>query len=91
MLGPDRVRTAARFALFLEAANDVTLQVPLARARADLVEWASTLIAGFAPGQDAVLLMDYVEGVILHQLSVPAIEFDPRPGIERIVSALLRG
>lgn len=89
-LGADRTRTAARYALFLESAVNPDLQDPLLRARRDLVAWATGLVAGVGiSGSRAVsILMDYVEGVTLHQLALPVADFDPRPGIERLVAAL---
>lgn len=90
-LGPDRTRTAARYALFLEAADDASLQGPLRQARGALVDWVADVLSRLSddPQRDAPLLMDWVDGVVLHQLAMPRPDFDPRPGVEHLARALL--
>lgn len=84
-------RTRARYALFLEGANDPQLLEPLLQQRKVYVEWATDLLAGVGAARpaDAVrALMAASEGLVLHRLTV-----DPtapvRPVVERIVRACL--
>ena len=90
-LGPERIRTAARYALFLEAAATEELQAPLLEARQGLVAWVVSMMAAVSsqPEIDAPILMDYLDGAILHQLTMPVADFDPRPRITHLVTSLL--
>lgn len=90
-VGPDRVRTAARYALFLEAAASEPLQGPLSDARRSLVSWVGAVLTNVSaePEVHCVLLMDYLEAVVLHQLALPVADFDPRLLITRMARALL--
>jgi len=90
-LGPDRTRTAARYALFLESATTAELQPPLLRARRELVAWAEGLLSGIIddPAGVVTILMDYVEGATLHQLCLPVPDFDPRPAIAKLVRSFV--
>ncbi|GAA4484822.1 TetR family transcriptional regulator [Rhodococcus olei] len=88
--GPDRVRTTARFTLFTAAATDPSLAGPIGRGRTELVNWGTTMLAMLGspdPGGHARVLVDYLDGMILHQLTTPAPEFDPRPGIVTVLAA----
>ncbi|MFD4295401.1 TetR/AcrR family transcriptional regulator [Rhodococcus sp. NPDC058505] len=99
-VGRDRVRTTARFVLVAAAATDPTLAAPIGAGRAELVAWGSTMLAmlGAAdPHRNAVLLTDYLDGVILHRLTPPptpaepaaaADQFDPRAGIVTVLGAV---
>ncbi|AQA21890.1 bacterial regulatory, tetR family protein [Rhodococcus sp. MTM3W5.2] len=90
--GPDRVRTAARYALVVAAVAEPALATPLGRARGELLSWATGLLAGLGaaePERLCRILADYVDGLILHQLSTPAAQFDPGGEIEAVVRALL--
>ncbi|MFE3290739.1 TetR/AcrR family transcriptional regulator [Rhodococcus sp. NPDC059234] len=92
--GANRVRTAARIALFAEAVSVPGLAEPLAAARADLVEWGARMLAALGSAEPATgcrILVDYLDGVIFHQLSTPAAEFDPGPGIVTVLGALVPG
>lgn len=84
-VGPGRARSTARYNLFLAAIAAPELAEPLARGRAEIVGWGSTLLAGLGsadPGVHCDRLVDYLDGVILHQLAFPSVGFDPAPGIE---------
>ncbi|MEV6771094.1 TetR family transcriptional regulator [Nocardia sp. NPDC051030] len=86
----DRARTLARYALFLEAQTVPAVQETVRRGHERLTEWAATLLRDVAPGTDvAKPLVDYLDGVILHQLASPAKQFDPHIGLEQIVGGLL--
>ncbi|SEM14701.1 TetR/AcrR family transcriptional regulator [Rhodococcus maanshanensis] len=90
--GPDRVRTAARYALFVAAVAEPELATPLGRARAELLTWATDLLAGLGaaePDRGCRILADYLDGMILHQLSTPAAQFDPASEIAALTCALL--
>jgi DNA-binding transcriptional regulator YbjK len=84
-------RTRARYALFLEGANDPHLLEPLLQQRAVYVEWATALLTGVGAARpaDAVrALMAASEGLVLHRLTVDP-EAPVRPVVERIVRACL--
>ena len=64
----------------------------LGRARGELLSWATGLLAGLGtaePERVCRILADYVDGMILHQLSTPAAQFDPASEIEAVMRALL--
>jgi len=84
-------RTRARYALFLEGANEPRLLKPLLQQRTVYVEWATALLAdiGAARPSDAVrALMAASEGLVLHRLTVDP-DAPVRPVVERIVRACL--
>ncbi|WKN56032.1 TetR family transcriptional regulator [Rhodococcus opacus] len=89
--GPDRVRTSARYALFVEASVTPGLDAKIGSARRALVEWGAEmleLVGSRNPASDAVVVTDYLDGVILHQLTVPDLDFDPTAGITAVLGAL---
>ncbi|MGV9414959.1 TetR/AcrR family transcriptional regulator [Nocardia sp. NPDC003693] len=87
----DRTRTLARYALFLEAGSVPALGESVRRGRERLTAWIAGMISNVAPGStDAKLLVDYLDGAALHELTSPAVNFDPRAEVDRIVRALLR-
>ncbi|MBN6040855.1 TetR family transcriptional regulator [Amycolatopsis sp. 195334CR] len=91
MAGPDRVATLARYALFLEAAWDPQLRVQLdvtgARAAAPLR--ALLVASGSAdPDLHAKILLDHIEGMVLHELTRPSGDFRPEESLGLLVSAM---
>ncbi len=84
-VGPDRTRTLARYALVLEAAISPAVRVPLQRARQDLLDWAMRLTAGLVPAPAVRLLFDYADALVLHQVAMPADDFDPRPALAALL------
>jgi DNA-binding transcriptional regulator YbjK len=89
-LGPGRPRIVARYALFLETLARPDLRDSLTRSREALVvrggDWLRA--AGSADAAaDARIVLDFLDGVILHQIAMPMPDFDPLPGI----FAVLRG
>lgn len=91
MAGPDRVATLARYALFLEAAWDPQLRVQLdvtgARAAAPLR--ALLVASGSAdPDLHAKILLDHIEGMVLHELTRPSDDFRPEDSLRLLVSAM---
>ncbi|WP_229074346.1 TetR/AcrR family transcriptional regulator [Actinoplanes sp. DH11] len=74
VLGPERAVTLARYGLFVEAALHPELQAGLAEAAATIRGWGTHWLraAGSAdPERDSAAILDYLDGVILHQLTYP--------------------
>ncbi|MBL1078353.1 TetR family transcriptional regulator [Nocardia sp. 2] len=85
----DRIRTLARYALFMEAQTVVPLQESVQRGHRALTAWAESLLTPLHPDRSvAKLLVDYADGVILHQLVSPEPEFDPHAALDRLARAL---
>lgn len=88
--GPYAARTRARYALFLELADDPELGEPLRRQRREFEEWTERIVIAVGisdpvPGTRAVMAL--CDGLLLHRLTVDP-ELDVRPAIERAVRAL---
>lgn len=83
-------RTRARYALFLELADDPELGEPLRRQRREFERWTERIVitVGIADPVPATrALMALGDGLLLHRLTVDT-ELDMRPAIERAVRAL---
>ena len=83
-------RTRARYALFLELADDPELGEPLRRQRREFERWTERIViaVGIAEAVPATrALMALGDGLLLHRLTVDP-ELDMRPAIERAVRAL---
>ncbi|MFJ9467265.1 TetR/AcrR family transcriptional regulator [Streptomyces caniferus] len=92
MIGPERARTAARFALYLESSARPELRPALTRGRESVVGWGAEWLERFgstAPRRHCEILCDYMDGVVVHQLAFPADDFDPGPGLRAVLSGLL--
>lgn len=90
--GPERARTAARFALYLESMARPELRPTLTRGREAVVGWGADWLRRFgspAPRRHCEILFDYMDGVAFHQIAFPAEDFDPGPGIHELLSGLL--
>ncbi|MFI9050963.1 TetR/AcrR family transcriptional regulator [Streptomyces sp. NPDC053427] len=90
--GPARARTAARFALFLESTARPELRAPLARGRQTVLAWGAEWVGRFgsaAPDRHGRILLDHLDGAILHQLAFPDEDFDPAPEIRELLGGLL--
>ena len=88
--GPFAARTRARYALWLELADDDELLAPLRRQRREFEHWTDRLIAEAGipdPVPAARTLMALSDGLMLHRLTVDP-ELDVRPPIDRAVRAL---
>jgi DNA-binding transcriptional regulator YbjK len=73
-LGPERAVTVARYGLFVEAALRPALQEHLAASAAELRRWATQWLRDIGstdPDGDCTAIMDYLDGLILHQLAFP--------------------
>lgn len=89
-VGTFAVRTRARYALFLELADDPELGEPLRQQRREFEKWTEVIVvsAGIADPVPATrALMALLDGLLLHRLTVDP-ELDMRPAIERAVRAL---
>ncbi|ARF58187.1 TetR/AcrR family transcriptional regulator [Streptomyces gilvosporeus] len=92
--GPGRSLTAARYALFLESTARPELRGPLARGRQAVLAWSAEWVGRFgseAPERHGRMLLDHLDGVVLHQLVFPDEEFDPVPDLRDLLEGLLGG
>lgn len=88
--GPFATRTRARYALFLELADDPGLGEPLRRQRREFERWTERIViaVGISDPMPATrALMALADGLLLHRLTVDP-TLDMRPAIERAVRAL---
>ena len=88
--GPFAARTRARYALFLELADDPELGEPLRRQRHEFERWTERIVTAVGitdPVPATRALMAPGDGLLLHRLTVDP-ELDMRPAIERAVRAL---
>jgi len=91
--GPHRTLTMTRYAILVEAGIHPALRAQLAATGARVSAWATNWVRVSGspdPDRDAPLIMNYVTGLVLHQLAIPDPAFDPYPRIEALVSALVR-
>ncbi|WP_353988540.1 TetR/AcrR family transcriptional regulator [Ruicaihuangia caeni] len=89
--GPERARTTARFALFVEAAHNDTLRETLARGRAHVLAGAEATLRALGaqdPVTSARTIGAVSDGVMLHRLTVDP-GLDPRPHLQAAVDAAL--
>ncbi len=88
--GPFATRTRARYALFLELADDPELGEPLRRQRREFERWTERIVIAVGIGDPVPAtraLMALADGLLLHRLTVDP-TLDMRPAIERAVRAL---
>ena len=88
--GPFAARTRARYALFLELADDPELSEPLRRQRREFEQWTERIVIAIGiadPVPATRALMALADGLLLHRLTVDP-ELDLRPAIQRAVRAL---
>lgn len=89
--GPARVVTLARYAILVEVAQHPELSTSLARGADQVDTWALDLItrAGSPePERHLGVLANYVTGLVLHQLALPASDFDPAPSLAALVDTM---
>lgn len=89
--GPLATRTRARYALFLELADDIELGAALRRQRREFERWMERIVTTVGipdPVPSARALMALGDGLVLHRLTVDR-ELDARPVVERAVRALV--
>lgn len=90
--GPDVVRTRARFAMFVEAMATPELRAGVDGRRGELRTWIGSMLDALGADDSvtgARLLVDYLDGVILHRCTAGEGEPSPRSGITRMVRAAL--
>jgi DNA-binding transcriptional regulator YbjK len=90
--GPARAQTLARHVLFTEAAVRPELQPALAASAARIRSWGAAWLAqaGSAdPGRDCRIILNYLDGLILHQLAFPDPGFDPGPDLNSVIHAFI--
>ncbi|WP_405496511.1 TetR/AcrR family transcriptional regulator [Nocardia sp. NBC_00511] len=91
-LGPGRNRTIARYTLFVEAAARPEFRAPIATGRAAVDSWITPWLQRLGSSEPAAhcgILLDHIDGMILHQITWPQAEFDPGPGIDALLTGLL--
>jgi AcrR family transcriptional regulator len=91
LLGPGRMQSLARHAIFLEAAWRPELHPRLLAATTpfwDLLSERLTRLGAPAPGTAARTLLACIDGLIIDQLIRPAQDFDARAVLRPLVTAL---
>jgi DNA-binding transcriptional regulator YbjK len=92
-LGAHRRVTVARHVLFLEAAHRPALRASLAASAASMRRWGATWLAALGsadPEADAQVVLDHLDGVLIHRLVFPGYAPDPEPALGLLIEALLR-
>jgi DNA-binding transcriptional regulator YbjK len=90
--GPDRVVTVARYSLFVEAALNPELQQRLAETARTVREWGAhwlRAVGSTDPEIECRLILDQLDGIMLHQLAFPDSGFDPDRAITLAVEAIV--
>jgi DNA-binding transcriptional regulator YbjK len=90
--GPDRVMTIARYCLLVEAALHPELQQQLAETARAVREWAAQWLRALGsadPDGECRLILDQLDGIMLHQLAFPDPTFDPDREIAALVGAIV--
>jgi DNA-binding transcriptional regulator YbjK len=93
LTGPDRVVTAARLTLFMEANHNPEIRAAVSHTRTVMERSIVTVMARLGaadPHSTALALMACSEGIILHRIARHDTT-DPRPLLRVIVSAALAG
>jgi DNA-binding transcriptional regulator YbjK len=89
--GPDRTVTLARYALLVEAGQHPGLARVLAPGADRVDRWALDLVtrAGSPdPARDLGIVANYVTGLVLHQLALPAPDFEPERRLTALIDTL---
>jgi hypothetical protein len=89
--GPGRVLTLARYAIFVEAALRPDLRSLLARTGEDIRIWGAQWLAAIGsadPRRDTQLVLDQLDGLMLHELAFPDPGFDPLPRLRALIAGL---
>jgi DNA-binding transcriptional regulator YbjK len=86
-----RLRTVARYAMFLASTQDDELRAPLLANRHAFEGWMVALLTGLgahSPEEHARTVMACAEGLVMHRISIDA-ELPVRPTIETVLRACL--
>jgi DNA-binding transcriptional regulator YbjK len=93
-VGPDRPLTIARYVLFIEAALRTDSQRQLTEAAREIRRWGARWLAAIGaadPEGACELILDQVDGMILHRLAYPGLaDADPADRLTRAVRALVQ-
>lgn len=87
-----RDRTLARHALMLEASLRPELQEELSRGSDEVVRWGAAWLRAVGspdPEWHCRILLDHLDGIMLHQLAFGAPDFDPAPSLRLLLRAML--
>jgi DNA-binding transcriptional regulator YbjK len=87
-----RVTTLARYGLFVEAALRPPLREKLAETAEATRDWAAEWLRHLGsadPHTDARLILDQLDGIMLHRLAFPDPAADPSQQITRLLRAML--
>lgn len=86
----DRLRTQARLALFGESQAMPALQESVQRGHRRLRAWAVEMAASVGlTAADTGILVDYVDGAVIHRLTGAETGKHPRRSLDRLTRALL--
>ncbi|MGY0498021.1 TetR/AcrR family transcriptional regulator [Nocardia sp. FBN12] len=86
----DRIRTQARLALFGESQTMPALSESLRRGHQRLRAWAAEMAAAVGmAATDTGILVDYLDGAVVHRLTGAEDGKDPREALARLTRALL--
>lgn len=89
----ERARTLARYALLLEAGVHAPLREPLVTINGTLLGWGTRWLRELGsrePERHCRLLLEYMDGRLLHQVARPGTDFDPVPDLYLLLERLLR-
>ncbi|WP_055479960.1 TetR family transcriptional regulator [Sphaerimonospora mesophila] len=90
--GRNRTLTLARYAILVEAAHEPALRAQLAATGSRVNAWFANwlrLAGSRDPGRDVHVVGNYISGLVLHQLAVPAPGFDPAEKITALIESLI--
>ena len=90
--GADRIMTVARYSLFVEAALHPELQQRLAETARTVREWGAQWLRAVGssdPEGECRLILDQLDGIMLHQLAFPDPSFDLDRAIAVLVGAIV--
>ncbi|MER7006884.1 TetR family transcriptional regulator [Dactylosporangium sp. NPDC000555] len=88
----ERATTLARYSLFVEAALRPTLRGKLAETSDAIRDWAAQWLRDLGsadPHADCRLILDQLDGIMLHRLAFPDPAADPTQQITKLVRAVL--
>ena len=90
--GPLRALTLARYAMLVESAVNPAIQAPLAAIGAGHGEhfqrWLKAA-GSVDPPRDLSIISNHLTGLVLHQVALPADDFDPLASLTALVRALI--
>ncbi|HEU4422414.1 MAG TPA: TetR family transcriptional regulator [Pilimelia sp.] len=90
--GPNRVVTVARYAIFVEAALRPDLQRQLAATADRIRDWGAQwlhAVGSTDPRRDAQIVLNQLDGLLLHQLAFPDPGFDPAGPLAATINGLI--